>query len=68
MIKRYNLSIPKDLYDEVQSMADEEETTVLEIFKRLMKIGFVLYKKQREPDIHFIIRENGKDDKEVIFT
>ena len=68
MIKRYNLGIPEDLYQEVRDMADAEATTVLEIFKRLMKVGLVLYKKQKDPNTCFIIREKGKDDREVIFS
>ena len=43
-IKRYNMAIPQALYDELETIANNETTTVLEIMKRFIKAGLCLYK------------------------
>ncbi len=37
-LKRYNLTLPENLYQELQTFADEEHTTVLEIAKHVLKL------------------------------
>ena len=41
-MKRYNLEIPNELYDEVQRIANGEGVTVLTIFRRFIKMGLIV--------------------------
>jgi hypothetical protein len=67
MIKRYNLGIPEELYEEIHIIADKEGTSILEILKKFMKIGCIINKIQQESDSCIIIRQKGEDDKEIVF-
>ena len=63
-IKRYNLALPSDLYAQPQRLAAKNHTTVLELLKKLIRIGlFVLYATER-PDTTFVIRE-GNQEREI---
>jgi hypothetical protein len=64
-IKRYNLALPTDLFDEVQRIADRNSTSVLEIFRKFIKIGLLIAKFQEMEDTTFIIRQ-GNTEKEIV--
>jgi hypothetical protein len=65
-VKRYNLVIPEPLFNEVQQLADEENTTVVDLFRRFIKLGLMVAKITRTPDTAFIIKE-GDREREIIF-
>ena len=65
--KRYNLVLPTHLYEEVQILADEQDTSVLDLLKRFIKIGLLVVKLSRSPDTSLIIREGGRE-REVLFV
>jgi hypothetical protein len=60
-VKRYNLVIPAPLFNEVQHMAEKEHTTMLELFKRCIKIGLVILRLS--PGAEVIIRQDGGETK-----
>ncbi len=64
--KRYNLVLPTHLYEEVQTLADEQKTSVLDLLRRFIKIGLLVAKLSQSPDTAFIIRE-GDREREVVF-
>jgi hypothetical protein len=64
--KRYNLVLPGHLYEEVQTLADEQNTSVLDLLKRFIKIGLLVAKLSQSPDTALIIRE-GDREREVMF-
>jgi len=64
-VKRYNLVLPNNLFDEVQSLANKENVSILELLKRFIKIGLVLTKLCQSPDASIIIRE-GDRERELI--
>ncbi len=65
--KRYNLVLPTHLYEEIQSLANEQDTSVLDLLKRFIKIGLLVAKLSQSPDNALIIREGGKE-REVVFV
>jgi hypothetical protein len=59
--KRYNLSLPEELYQEVQALAEERHTTVLELLRRFVKLGLLVARSEKSPDMAFILREGDKE-------
>lgn len=59
--KRYNLVLPEELYQEVQSLAEQRHTTVLELLRRFVKLGLLVAKAEESPDMAFILREGDKE-------
>ena len=64
--KRYNLILPMNLFNQVQALADEEGTTVLELLKRFIRIGLVITKLTQSPDSALLIRQDGKERELVL--
>jgi hypothetical protein len=59
--KRYNLVLPQPLFDELQSVADERHTTVLEVLKQYIRLGLLISKAAKSPDMAVILREGDRD-------
>lgn len=57
--KRYNLVLPQALYQQLQEVADERHTTVLELIKRFIRLGLLAVQAENDPNLDFIVRENG---------
>jgi hypothetical protein len=64
--KRYNLVLPNNLFEEVQALAEKEDTSVLDLLKRLIRIGVVIDKLSQSPDTTLIVRE-GDRERELMF-
>ncbi len=64
-VKRYNLVLPEDLYDDVRRQADEHGTTVVELIRKFIKLGLLALDVQKNPESAFIIRE-GDTERELI--
>lgn len=65
-VKRYNLTLPEELFDEVQALADRKQTTVVELLRRFIKLGLLAAAVEDMPDGAFFIRENGVE-RQIIF-
>ena len=59
--KRYNMVIPQPLFDELQMMADERHSTVLEVLKQFIRLGLLVSKAEKSPDAAVIIREGDRE-------
>ena len=59
--KRYNLVLPEDLYNEVQVLAEHRQTTVVELFRKFIRLGLLVAKAEESSDAVFIIREGDKE-------
>lgn len=59
--KRYNLVLPEELYQEVQTLADNRHTTVVELLRRFVKLGLLVAKAEESPDMAFILREGDRE-------
>lgn len=62
-IKRYSLALPSSTYNKIKEVAQEEEKTILQIFKEFLKIGLYVYECQKEGKR--VVIEDGKKRKEI---
>ncbi len=65
-LKRYNLALPEDLFNEIQKLSDSQHITVLELLRRFIKLGLLVSKIQENPDSALFIRE-GENEREIVF-
>jgi hypothetical protein len=63
--KRFNLVITQDLYDNVQQIADEQHTSVVDLLRRFIRLGLIAIELQDKPDSALIIRE-GDVEREIM--
>jgi ATP-dependent Clp protease ATP-binding subunit ClpA len=63
--KRYSLVLPESLYNEVQELSDREQTTVVEVMRRFIKLGLLATRVQATPNASLIIRE-GDREREIL--
>lgn len=66
-IKRYQLTLPEDLYNEIQGIADSSHSTVLETLRRLIKYGLLVFNIMKDPNAKLIIRE-GNTEREIVMV
>lgn len=64
--KRYNLVLPTELYDQLQEVADQKHTTVLELIRRFVKLGLLAVRAETTPGLDFIVREDGVESRVMI--
>jgi hypothetical protein len=67
-IKRYNLAIPKELFDDLQSLAKSEHTTILDLIRRFIKLGLIAAKMEKDPNAKIFIHENDHQRELVFFA
>ena len=65
-LRRYNLVLPEALFDEIKQIADRQQTTVVEIIRRFMKLGLLATQIEEAPESELIIRENGAEQKIIL--
>lgn len=59
--KRYNLVLPQELFDQLQVIADERHSTVLEVMRQFIRLGLLVSKAEKSSEIMLIIREGDKE-------
>jgi hypothetical protein len=64
--RRYSLVLPEDLYNELEQVAKDRHTSVVDIIRRFIKLGLLAVKTEDAPDTAIIFRE-GETEREVIF-
>jgi hypothetical protein len=64
-LKRYNLSLPVKLYEDLEEIATKEHATVLEVIRRILKLGLLVAKIKDTPGATIVIRE-GEKERELI--
>lgn len=64
-VKRYNLVIPEIVFAEVQAIADERQTSVVDILRRFIKLGIMADGIDKNPDASLVVRE-GDIEKIII--
>jgi ATP-dependent Clp protease ATP-binding subunit ClpA len=55
--RRYSLVLSEDLFTQVERLADEEGTTVVELLRRFTKLGLLATDIQRTPGATLLIRD-----------
>lgn len=64
--KRFNISLTEELFEKIEQLANEEDTTITEIFRRFVKIGILTSEVQKKPDAALILRE-GDVETRILF-
>lgn len=64
--KRYNVVLPEELFNELQEVADQKHTTVLELIRRFVKLGLLAVRAETTPDLEFLVRERGVESRVMI--
>ena len=61
-IKRYNLQLPMALFDKVQKLADNRETTVVEEIRKAVTLWLIIATNiAQNPNIALVLRDNDKE-------
>jgi len=60
-IKRYNLALPEKLYTDLQTLADTEHTTVVELIRRFVKLGLTVATMEHDDTGELVLRRDGKE-------
>jgi hypothetical protein len=64
-LKRYSLVLPEDLFTAIQELADQRQTTVVDLIRRFIKLGLIAAKIEDTPGAALIIRE-GDTERQII--
>ena len=65
-MKRYNLAMPEDLFREVEQLAQRQNSTVVEVLRRFVKLGLYVTAIQESPGGAILVREDGREREIVI--
>jgi hypothetical protein len=63
---QYKLTIPKYLFENLQRLAARENTTVLDLIRRFIKLGLKIVEEQEEGS-ELIIRREDEEDEQILF-
>ncbi|MFN8495696.1 MAG: hypothetical protein U0350_49345 [Caldilineaceae bacterium] len=63
--KRYNLVLPEDLFDQVQQLADDRQTTIVDMLRRFIKLGVLAAQIENSPNSALVIRQ-GNIEQQII--
>lgn len=64
-VKRYTLVLPDELFNAVQTLANQRQTTVVELIRRFIKLGLIAARIEETPGAALIIRE-GDIEREIV--
>src|SRR5215210_102730 len=64
-LKRYSLVLPEDLFTAIQALADQRQTTVVDLIRRFIKLGLIAAKIEDTPGTALIIRD-GDTEQQII--
>lgn len=65
-VKRYNLSLPKGIFDEVEAIAESRHMTVISVLRMFVKLGLLAVEIDETPGSYLLIREGDKEREIVI--
>ena len=58
--------LPGELLTELQEVADQKHTTVVELIRKFVKLGLLAVQAESTPGMEFLIRENGVEQRVLI--
>lgn len=64
-LKRYNLVLPEELFNEIQKVAEDRHTTVVEMLRRFIKLGLLAVQLEETSSAALIIRE-GDHERQIM--
>ena len=59
--RRYSLVLPEDLFEEVERVAERQNTTVVELLRRFARLGLLAVRLQEMPGEAIIMREGDRE-------
>lgn len=59
--KRLHISLPNELYDELQAFADQKHTTVVDVLRRFIHLGLVVSRAEDDPNMALVIRDGDRE-------
>ncbi len=59
--RRYSLVLPEELFQEVERLAERQNTSVVELLRRFTRLGLFAMQLQERPDAALIVREGGTE-------
>lgn len=65
-VRRYSLVLPETLFQQVQALADAEQATVADLFRRFTKLGLLVMEIQRAPDSSIVIRQGETEQRLLV--
>ena len=65
--KRYNLVLPDELFAELQRVATDRHTTVVEILRQFIKLGLLAIQLEKSDNAALLIRD-GETEQRIILT
>jgi hypothetical protein len=65
--RRFNVVLPAELLNQLQEVAHENHTTTLDLIKRFVKLGLLVVRAEKDPDLEFLIRERGVTERVKFF-
>jgi hypothetical protein len=67
-MRRYNMLMPQELFDELERVAGEHSVTVMDVMCWAIKLVLILDKIEKSPDTSLIIREKEQERELVLVT
>jgi hypothetical protein len=64
-MRKYLLVVPENLFEEIEQIAENRQTTVVDIMRRFLRLGVITAKIEENPDAGLYIKE-GEMEKEII--
>ena len=58
--RRYSLVLSDYTFEEISKLAKELDTSVVEVIKKFLRLGLLMYKYQEDPDVSVQIVEKDK--------
>ena len=65
-VRRHTLVLPEELFQQVQDLANEEQTSVTDLLRRFTKLGLLMMDVQRDPDASIVIRQGGSEQRLLV--
>ena len=65
-VKRYNLVLPQEMFDQLEELAEQYHITVIEVLRRFIKLGFLAVKIEQQDNAALLVREGDREREIVI--
>lgn len=66
-MKRYNLVIPKELYSELEQIADKRHIKVVDVLRNYIEFGIWFEDAMRKPNTKLLLKEGSKERELILF-
>jgi ATP-dependent Clp protease ATP-binding subunit ClpA len=65
-VRRHSLVLPEELFQQVQALANDEQTTVTDLLRRFAKLGLLIMETQKTPGASIVIRQGATEQRLVV--